>query len=176
MQKPSIDDLITRDVSGLLRAVAECQAACVTMLTRTHFDPQAGAIPAAGAFVALCFWTIGTRSLGIELFAFLWFVALLTQRGRNLVDAIKGRESPLRAAGYPYLTAFLCPHEWLARLMEGALVLAAGVVMVLLSWSLGHLLMASGAAILFLEGSHGAGREDTEAGTDACRKRNTEHR
>jgi hypothetical protein len=162
MQKP-IDDLIRRDVFATLRIVAECQAMCVTMLTCTRIGAQSLALHTAGAFLALCFWTIGTGSFWVEVYAFCWFLALLAQRARGLIDATRNRQVTL-AESHP-LTAYLCPDMRMAKLMEGAIVLAAGVLMVALSWSLGHLLMSSGAAILFLEGSHSAGRESDAAGS-----------
>lgn len=160
--QPSIDNLIRRDAFAMLRIVAECQAMCVTMLTRTRVDPQSLALHTAGAFIALCFWTIGTGSFWVELFAFCWFVALLAQRARGMIDAVRGRPAPPVAGDHPF-TAYLCPHERLAKLMEGAIVLAAGVLMVALTWSLGHLFMASGTAILFLEFIQGFGHADGEA-------------
>jgi hypothetical protein len=104
-----------------------------------------------GAFVAYWFWVIGTEAFEIESIMFLWFMALLAQRGVMLVHYLRGHYEHSRYDGFPLLTGWMCQSDTLAKIMEGALLMAAGAVMEGISWPIGHFLFASGGAIIFIE-------------------------
>jgi hypothetical protein len=161
-QKQGVEAMSMQEAFNLLNFLLHALATIVTPLTRFGFGAQALGFQGIGAFVALCFWIIGCQSLQLELYLFIWVAVMLVQRGKTLIDGMRGRYLHSHYTGYPWLTGWLCRDEALAKLMEGTLVLVAGVFLEGLWWPVGHMLMVSGGCIIFLEGIHNQYRKREE--------------
>lgn len=130
------------------------QATCITPITRIKFGGEALGFPGLGALILLCFWVMATGSFEIQDYIVVWFIAMVLQRIKTLIDGWRGNHQHSGYGGYPWLTAWLVRHERLAKFMEGASVFGGGMFMDDIAWPFGHLLMASGGSIVVLEAIH----------------------
>lgn len=132
---------------GLLK----CQATCVTPFIRIGFGSEALGFPALGAMVAYAGWVMATEAIEVHALGFWWFVAIGVQRALMFIRYLRGGYQHSRYDGYPLLTGWLCRSDTLAKIMEGGLVLAAGLSVELVPYPLRQFLVVSGVAIMFVE-------------------------
>lgn len=150
-QQPQKNELDLKRSFNLVYGIAKCQATCVTPFIRVGFGTEALGFPALGALVAYCFWIMGTESFDLESILLWWFMAIIAQRGWMFVRYLRGGYEHSRHDGFPLLTGWLCRSDTWAKLMEGALVMAAGAFVEELPWAIGRFLFISGGAIIFVE-------------------------
>jgi hypothetical protein len=154
-QQKQGDKWSNKDSFNLLWVAANCQAACVTVFTRTSFGAESLGVPGIGAFVVLCFWVAGTKSPDLMWYSGCWLCAWVLQRVKTMNDCRKGHYEHSRYGGYPQAIGRFCKSERWAKLVEGLGILLLGLGLNPIDWRLGHFFTASGGAILFIELIHG---------------------
>lgn len=133
--------------------VMSAQATCVTPFTRTSFGSEALGFHALGALLLLCFWLMSTEAMELGNYLAFWFVVVVMQRIKTVIDGRRGKYQHSRYNGNP-ITSLLCSNQTIAKLMEGAFVIAGGMALEDTSLALSHLLMVSGGCIIILELIH----------------------